>query len=78
MAASIARMPGTYTFEVLFDAPLEMMKEIVPPTMIILEASKFETLVRECVVPGHGFALGNSLQNQGESFAFVPICSQMT
>jgi predicted DNA-binding transcriptional regulator YafY len=43
---SIARTSGNYAFEVLFDAPLEMMNEIIPPTMAVLEASGFETLMR--------------------------------
>src|SRR6185369_8672627 len=46
VAESIAHIPGTYTFEVLFDAPLETMKAIIVPTLMILEASESTTLVR--------------------------------
>jgi predicted DNA-binding transcriptional regulator YafY len=43
---SILKGSGNYTFEVLFDAPLSTVKEIIPQTMAILEEVGRKTLMR--------------------------------
>lgn len=43
---SLARQSGTYTFEVLFDAPLRTVQEVIPPTLAILERTGKKTLMR--------------------------------
>ncbi len=43
---SLARQSGTYTFEVLFDAPLRTVQEVIPPTLATLERSGKKTLMR--------------------------------
>ncbi len=44
--SNIARGSGNYTFEILFDAPLSTVQEIVSPSMAILESVGTNTLMR--------------------------------
>ncbi|MBI1281820.1 MAG: WYL domain-containing protein [Anaerolineaceae bacterium] len=43
---SIIKGSGNYTFEVLFDAPISTVREVIPETMAILESSGSKTLMR--------------------------------
>jgi predicted DNA-binding transcriptional regulator YafY len=43
---SLGRIVGEYSFEILFDAPLSTVQEIIPPTLGILEASGDKTFLR--------------------------------
>lgn len=43
---SLARIPGTYSFEVLFHASLKTVQEVVPPSLAVLESRGNDTLMR--------------------------------
>jgi predicted DNA-binding transcriptional regulator YafY len=43
---SLAHLPGTFTCEVLFDAPLELTREVIPASLGFLESAGDQTLLR--------------------------------
>lgn len=43
---SLARIPGTYTFEILIDAPLTTVQELIPASLAVLESAGKKTLMR--------------------------------
>jgi predicted DNA-binding transcriptional regulator YafY len=53
---SLARMSGTYAFEVSLHAPLAVVQEIVPPSLAILESDGETTLMRCYSDDPHWFA----------------------
>jgi predicted DNA-binding transcriptional regulator YafY len=53
---ALARLPGTYTFEVLLDTPLSTVQEIIPPGMAVLESRGEATLMRCYSDDPHWFA----------------------
>lgn len=44
--ASVARLPGIYTFEVMLHMPLEIVRDLLPPTLALLEPVGDQTLLR--------------------------------
>jgi predicted DNA-binding transcriptional regulator YafY len=45
---SLARIPGTYLFEIVLHAPLLTVREYIPPTMAILESENAQNTLMRC------------------------------